>query len=46
MYLLIKGYHLFISGSNLDDLEIEVLVAIPTVAAQAPDPAYNVENFN
>jgi len=40
-----KGYHTGSEFKIADDLEIEVLVAIPTVAAQAPDPAYNVENF-
>ena len=28
------------------DLEKEVMVAIPKVAANAPNPEYNVENFN
>jgi len=28
-----------------DDLGIDVMVAIPTVAANAPNPEYNVENF-
>ena len=40
-----KGYH---TGSEFDmaeKLDIEVMVAIPTVAAQAPNPEYNVENF-
>lgn len=40
-----KGYH---TGSEFDianKLNIETLVAIPKVAAQAPDPRYNVENF-
>ena len=40
-----KGYH---TGSEFDTankLNIETIVAIPTVAAQAPDPRYNVENF-
>lgn len=41
-----KGYHTGSEFKIADDLDIEVLVAIPTVAAQAPDPAYNVENFN
>lgn len=41
-----KGYHTGSEFKIADDLNIEVLVAIPTVAAQAPDPAYNVENFN
>jgi len=40
-----KGYH---TGSEFKlayDLGIEVMVAIPTPASQAPNPAYNVENF-
>jgi transposase len=41
-----KGYHTGSEFKIADGLDIEVLVAIPTVAAQAPDPAYNVENFN
>ena len=40
-----KGYHTGSEFKIADDLDIEVLVAIPAVAAQAPDPAYNVENF-
>lgn len=40
-----KGYH---TGSEFDtanNLGIHTIVAIPRVAAQAPDPAYNVEHF-
>ena len=40
-----KGYH---TGSEFDianNLGIHTIVAIPGVAAQAPDPAYNVEHF-
>ena len=38
-----KGYH---TGSEFKKaLGIEVMVAIPTVAAQAPNPDYNVEHF-
>ena len=40
-----KGYH---TGSEFDianKLNIKTIVAIPKVAAQAPDPRYNVENF-
>ena len=40
-----KGYH---TGSELrtaHDLKITTLVAIPGQTVQAPDPAYNVENF-
>ena len=35
----------FINGKLTDDLSIDVIVAIPTVAAQAPNPAYNVDQF-
>lgn len=40
-----KGYH---TGSEFDTarlLKIKTIVAIPAVAAQAPNPAYNVEHF-
>lgn len=40
-----KGYH---TGSEFDtanSIGIHTIVAIPGVAAQAPDPAYNVGNF-
>jgi len=40
-----KGYH---TGSEFDTahrLGITTIVAIPSVAAQAPNPQYNVENF-
>jgi transposase len=40
-----KGYH---TGSEFDianNLGIETIVAIPTAAAQAPNPAYNIEHF-
>lgn len=40
-----KGYHTGSEFKNADDLGIEVMVAIPKVAAQAPNPAYNVEQF-
>ena len=40
-----KGYHTGSEFKIADDLGIEVMVAIPTVAAQAPNPEYNVENF-
>lgn len=46
MALYDKGYH---TGSELkvaDDLGTEVMVAIPGVASQAPDPAYNVDMFH
>ena len=40
-----KGYHTGSEFKTAEGLGIEVLVAIPTVAAQAPNPAYNVEHF-
>lgn len=40
-----KGYHTGTEFKTADDLKIEVMVAIPKVAANAPNPEYNVENF-
>ena len=40
-----KGYHTGSEFQKADDLGIEVMVAIPTVAANAPNPQYNVEKF-
>jgi hypothetical protein len=40
-----KGYHTGSAFKTVADLGIEVLVAIPTVAANAPNHTYNVENF-
>ena len=40
-----KGYHTGSEFERADNLEIDVLVAIPKVASQAPNPDYNVENF-
>ena len=40
-----KGYHTGSEFKIADELEIDVMVAIPTVAANAPDPTYNVVNF-
>jgi transposase len=40
-----KGYHTGSEFKTANDLAIQVLVAIPSVAAQAPNPAYNVEHF-
>lgn len=40
-----KGYHTGSEFKTANDLGIDVMVAIPTVAAQAPNPEYNVENF-
>lgn len=41
-----KGYHTGTEFKLADDLGIEVMVAIPGLASQAPDPRYNVENFD
>ena len=40
-----KGYHTGSQFKIAHNLNIDVLVAIPTVAAQAPNPAYNVAQF-
>jgi len=40
-----KGYHTGTEFKTANDLGIEVMVAIPKVAANAPNPEYNVENF-
>ena len=40
-----KGYHTGAEFKIADAIDVDVLVAIPTVAANAPDPAYNVEHF-
>ena len=40
-----KGYHTGSEFETADNLEIDVLVAIPRVTSQAPNPDYNVENF-
>mgnify|MGYP002635873178 CR=1 FL=1 len=40
-----KGYHTGSEFKLADDLGIDVMVAIPRVAAQAPNPAYNVDQF-
>ena len=40
-----KGYHTGSEFKKAAELGIEVMVAIPTVAAQAPNPDYNVEHF-
>jgi len=36
-----QGYHTGSEFKTANDLGIDVLVAIPTVAAQAPNPDYN-----
>mgnify|MGYP001386905231 CR=1 FL=1 len=40
-----KGYHTGSEFKTADALGIDVMVAIPTVAANAPTHKYNVENF-
>ncbi len=40
-----KGYHTGSEFDMADKLGIKTIVAIPGVAAHAPDPAYNVEHF-
>ncbi|MEN8229345.1 MAG: transposase [Bacteroidota bacterium] len=40
-----KGYHTGSEFKIAHDLKIDTLVAIPSLAIQAPDPAYNAENF-
>ncbi len=40
-----KGYHTGSEFKKANDLGIDVMVATPTVAVQAPNPEYNVENF-
>jgi len=40
-----KGYHTGSEFDTVNKLGVETIVAIPKVAAQAPDPRYNVENF-
>ncbi len=41
-----KGYHTGSEFKIAKDLDIDVMVAIPTVPAQAPNPAYNVDQFD
>jgi hypothetical protein len=40
-----KGYHTGSEFKMAHDLQIDTLVAIPSLTVQAPDPAYNAENF-
>lgn len=40
-----KGYHTGSEFKIANQLGIDVMVAIPTVPAQAPNPAYNVDQF-
>ena len=41
-----KGYHTGSEFAIAGRLAVETIVAIPTVAAQAPNPIYNVEHFH
>ncbi|NOR75234.1 MAG: transposase, partial [Draconibacterium sp.] len=41
-----KGYHTGSEFAIADKLGINTIVAIPAVAAQAPNPMYNVEHFH
>ena len=40
-----KGYHTGSEFKMADEMGIKVLVAIPAVASQAPNPRYNVDQF-
>ncbi|MBW2252855.1 MAG: transposase [Deltaproteobacteria bacterium] len=40
-----KGYHTGSEFKTADNLGIEVMVAIPGIASQAPNPEYNVDQF-
>lgn len=40
-----KGYHTGSEFETANKLGVKTIVAIPSVAAQAPNPAYNVEHF-
>lgn len=40
-----KGYHTGSEFKKADDLQVEVIVAIPSVASHAPNTDYDVENF-
>ena len=44
--LLDKGYHTGSEISRCHHMGIETLVAVPSLSTQAPDPAYNVDQFN
>ena len=41
-----KGYHTGSEFDIADKLNVKTIVAIPSVAAQAPNPLYNVEYFD
>jgi hypothetical protein len=40
-----KGYHTGSEFKKADELQVEVMVAIPSVASHAPDTNYDVEHF-
>lgn len=40
-----KGYHTGSEFKIADDLDVDVMVSIPRVSANAPNPVYNVEHF-
>ena len=43
--LLDKGYHTGSEINRCHEMGIETLVAVPSLSTQAPDPAYNLEQF-
>lgn len=43
--LLDKGYHTGSEISRCHEMGIETMVAVPSLSTQAPDPAYNLEQF-
>jgi hypothetical protein len=43
--LLDKGYHTGSEISRCHEMNIETLVAVPSLSTQAPDPAYNIDQF-
>jgi transposase len=40
-----KGYHTGSEISRCHEMGIETMVAVPSLSTQAPDPAYNLEQF-
>jgi len=40
-----KGYHTGSEISRCHEMGVETMVAVPALSTQAPDPAYNVEQF-
>jgi hypothetical protein len=43
--LLDKGYHTGSEISRCHEMGIETMIAVPSLSTQAPDPAYNLEQF-